>query len=359
MKIVKYIFKLYFPLLFGILGLFLAGIEILDLFLNIWQYIFNNVPVKTVLHILLLYLPKAVTYALPLSMLFATCYMLCQLSSQNELVAFFASGVSYFKLMLPLIVFALVMTQAYIVFEDKVVVPCYRTYTEMKNDYLHIEKESNNDNIVIRSENGTIIYKADLYENGQKKLHGVLILIRNDAGDINYIIKANNASWNEGEKRWVLSGPATYVLTENKELKRDLLPSEIEELLTESPDSFKNNKVDIETTTIKEAKEYLKYLKKTGLPAGEAKSVYYKKYSFSFVLLIVTLLAIGLTGRSNRNVIIISLVLSGTASVSFYVLQMVTMNLAKFGIVTAMAGAWFPVVVFLIISVILLRNSKT
>lgn len=359
MKLVKYIFKLYFPLLFGMLALFIIGIEIVDLFMNIWQYIFNNVPAKTVLKILLFYLPKAITFALPLSMLFATCYMLCNLSSQNELVAFFASGVSYFKLMLPLIVFATILSQAYIVFEDRVVVPCYKIYSELKDDNLHIEHDTNNSNIVIRSENGKVVYQADLYEDALLRLHGVLIIIRNDEGDVSSIIKANNATWNEEKKHWILSGPVSYELSAEKEMKKTVLNPELETLFTEPPESFKNNKVDIETSTIKESKEYINYLKRTGIPSGEARSIYYKKYSFSFVLLIVTLLAIGLSGRSKRNVMIISLALSVSASVLFYVLQMVTMLLAKFGFVTPMAGAWFPVVVFLIISVVLLRNSKT
>lgn len=359
MKLVSYIFKNYLPLLFGALALFIIGFEIVDLFMNIWKYIFNNVPVKTVLQILLYYLPKTLTFALPLAMLFATCYMLCILSSQNELVALFASGVSYFKAMLPLIIFAFVLTQLYIVFEDKVVVPCYKLYSELKDACLHIEHDSNNSNIVIRSNSGTVIYKADLYEDSVSRLHGVLIIIRNDDGGANSIIKANSAVWNEDENRWILSSAVKYVLSNDKELKKTFVTSEDEELLIEPPATFKNNKVDIETATIKESKEFINYLKRTGLPSGEALSVYYKKYSFSFVLLIVTLLAIGLSGRSKRNVIIISMMLSLASSVLFYVLQMVTMLLAKFGFVTPLAGAWFPVVVFLIISVVLLKNSKT
>lgn len=359
MKLVTYIFKNYFPLLFGALALFVIGFEIVDLFMNIWKYIFNNVPVKTVLQILIYYLPKTLTFALPLAMLFATCYMLCILSSQNELVALFASGVSYFKAMLPLIVFAFVLTQGYVIFEDKVVVPCYKLYSELKDACLHIEHDSNNSNIVIRSDNGKIIYKADLYEDAASRLHGVLIIIRNDDGGANSIIKANSALWNENENRWILSSSVKYVLSENKELKKTYVNSDDEKLFTEPPVTFKNNKIDIETATIKESKEFINYLKRTGLPSGEALSVYYKKFSFSFVLLIVTLLAIGLSGKSRRNVIIISMMLSLASSVLFYVLQMVTMLLAKFGFVTPVAGAWFPVVVFLIISVVLLRNSKT
>ena len=95
------------------------------------------------------------------------------------------------------------------------------------------------------------------------------------------------------------------------------------------------------------------------MPSGEAFSIYYKKFSFSYVILIVTILAIGLSGRTRKNIIIVSMILSLSASVLFYVFQMITMLLAKFSIVTPMVGAWFPVIVFMIISFILLRYSKT
>ncbi|MCR5612380.1 LptF/LptG family permease [Treponema sp.] len=359
MKLALYIFRLFFPLLLGALSLFILGFEIVDLFMNIWKYIFNNVPVNVVLKTLLLYLPKTITYALPLSMLFATCYMLCILSAQNELVALFASGVSYIRVMLPLIIFSFILSICYFVFEDKVVVPCYSQYQTLKNDALHIEQELNSTNIVIRSEDGLLIYKAEVYEDAVMRLHGVLIVIRTEDKKLEAIVKAPSAQWDKNQERWVLSSPSVYRLLANGELEYSRSLGNFAERFVEAPETFRNNKVDVETVTIKEAREYIGYLKRTGRPTGESLSVYYKKFSFSYVIMIVTILAIGLSGRSRRNVIIISMLLSLTASVLFYVLQMVTMLLAKFGFVTPAFGAWFPVIVFMIISGALLRYSRT
>lgn len=359
MKIAIYIFKIFFPLLFGALCLFVLGFEIVDLFMNIWKYLFNNVPVPVVLKILALYLPKTITYALPLSILFATCYMLCILSSQNELVALFASGISYFKAMLPLILFSAILSVGYFIFDDKVVVPCYKQYQELKDSSLNIEKDMNNTNVVIRSHGGKIIYKTDIYDDSTKRLQNLLLVIRNDDNSFNSIVKAASANWDSQSNTWKLVAPIYYGFDENGELKYKNIPDELLNLFDESPDTFKNNKVDVDTVTIKEAREYIKYLQKTGLASGEALSVYYRKFSFPYVILIVTFLAIGLSGRSRKNVIIISMMLSLSASVLFYVLQMVTMLLAKFGFVTPITGAWFPVIVFLIISLILMRYSKT
>lgn len=359
MKLVSYVLKLFMPLLFGMLFLFIFGFEIGDLFMNIWKYIFNNVPVKSILQVMLLYLPKTITYALPLSILFGICYMLCSLTSQNELVAFFASGVSYLKLVFPLIIFAVILTHAYIIFEDKVVVPTYKQYTQLKNELLHISQDENNNNITIRSENGALIYKADTYEASSKRLQGLLVIVRNENAVITDIIKAPYATWSDDRNIWVLSSPLVYSITDDGEMKCTYMRPHLEELFTESPDTFKNNKVDVETVTIKQAKEYLRYLDRTGLPSGKAYSVYYKKFSFPYVILIVTFLAVGLTGRSRRNVFIISMFLSLSASVVFYVLQMITMLLAENGYIVPAAGAWLPVIIFLIISVLLLKNTKT
>lgn len=358
MKISLYIFKIYFPLLIGALSLFLLGFEIVDLFMNIWKYIYNNVPVKDVLRILFLYMPKALTFSLPLSMLFATCYMICILSSQNEMIALFASGVSYFKAMLPLIIFALIVSQLYIVFEDKVVVPTYKEYQKLKNSALNIEKDYDQHNIVITSEEGNIIYKASSYNDNEKKLFSLLLVIRDEDKKLNSIIQSNYATWNGKINKWLLNEPLVYKYVDG-ELIQSEFTDEMQNLISESPDTFRNNEVDIETLSIKDSKKYLSYLKRTGLPSGEAFSIYYKKFSFSYVILIVTILAIGLSGRTRKNIIIVSMILSLFASVLFYVFQMITMLLAKFSIVTPMVGAWFPVIVFMIISFILLRYSKT
>ena len=100
-------------------------------------------------------------------------------------------------------------------------------------------------------------------------------------------------------------------------------------------------------------------MQQAGLPSAEAKSVYYKKFSFPLIVFIVVFLAIGLSGKTQKNVLIISLALSIGAVVLFYVTQMVTMLMAKFGTIPPLFGAWFPVILFTVISFVLLKYSRT
>jgi lipopolysaccharide export system permease protein len=129
--------------------------------------------------------------------------------------------------------------------------------------------------------------------------------------------------------------------------------------LTEPYETFQNNTVDVEGVNAANAKIYINHLKRAGLPYSEELSVYYKKFAFPFIVFIVVFLSIGLSGRSRKNVLLLSLTASISAAVLFYVTQMLTMLLAKFGYISPFAGAWFPVILFIFISIALLRTART
>ena len=86
---------------------------------------------------------------------------------------------------------------------------------------------------------------------------------------------------------------------------------------------------------------------------------YYKKYSFPFIVFLVVFVSIGLTGKTKKNVLLVSLASCIGASVLFYVMMMITMVLAKHGYISPFMGAWFPVFFFIVGSLVLLKYSRT
>jgi len=54
-----------------------------------------------------------------------------------------------------------------------------------------------------------------------------------------------------------------------------------------------------------------------------------------------------------------SLLSSLSAAVVFYVMEMISMMMAKLGYIPTLIGAWFPVVIFIIIGAMLLIWAKT
>ncbi len=357
MKLVFYMYKKFFMIFFGSLFFFVLVLCLTDLFMNLWEYISKDAPLKQVYTIILYYVPKSVWYSVPIAVLFSTAYMLSDLYAKNELLAIFASGISLFRFSAPLLIVALAMSFGLFFFEDNLVVPTYAKKVKMQEYVLHKEKSLNNDNIVVMSQRGRIVWKASSYNEDGMTLADIYILYRNADKSFDCIIYAPFALW--GETVWLLPDATLY--------KRDgeggfvaLSPDERHlSMLTEPPQTFRNNTINVETVNTREAREYIDHLERAGLPTGEARSLYYKKYSFPFVVFIVVFLAVGLSGKTRKNVLIISLALCISAAVLFYIIQMITMLMARFGTIPPLTGAWVPVFLFIAISCLLLKYAKT
>ena len=182
------------------------------------------------------------------------------------------------------------------------------------------------------------------------------IIIRNEDKSLNSIIRANSATWNED--RWVLSGGIQYTVGEDS-IVAGPLSSDVLARLNEPPETFQNNVISVETVNSATAKVYIEHLQKAGLPFAEPLSLYYKKFSFPFILFIVVFLSVGLSGKTRKNVMLMSLASCISAAVLFYVMQMITMLLAKFGAISPFMGAWFPVFMFVVIATVVLRYART
>jgi lipopolysaccharide export system permease protein len=358
MTLVKYLYKRFMPVFIGAVAFFSLVLVLVDLLMNLWKFIQNQVPASQVFMLMLYYVPKTIWYAVPLGILFASSFTLSNFYANNELTAIFASGVSLFKFTLPLLVFSLIMSLALFFFEDRLVVNTYARKTEIQGQLLKEEKSLNNDRIVVLAEGGNVIYKADLYDDAQKRLHNVYFVFRDKHEILQAVIHADSAKWDEDHKNWRLQNAVQYT-NRNNTIVMENVSSAYTERLVEPAETFRNNTISVEEVTVKVAKEYIEHLMRTGLPYNEAQSLYYKKFAFPFVVFIVVFLSVGLSGKTAKNVMLTSLAFSISAAVLFYVTQMVTMLLAKFGYISAFSGAWFPVILFTVISVVLLRYART
>jgi lipopolysaccharide export system permease protein len=125
------------------------------------------------------------------------------------------------------------------------------------------------------------------------------------------------------------------------------------------PDTFRRSAVKAEELPAMEEKLLIQDLKTAGLPFIEAQADFYHRFSFSTVSLIVMILSISMGGRFRKNILLMSLLASLSAAVVFYVMEMITMMMAKLGYIPTIIGAWFPVVIFIAIGLWLVKGAKT
>ena len=104
MKILqRYLLQLFFPVFVITILFFILLLQLGDLFLNLAQYLQNHVRFVTLLRVMYLYLPKCISFAMPLSVLFASSYTMGNMYAKNELTSIFASGMPLAVLVAPLV----------------------------------------------------------------------------------------------------------------------------------------------------------------------------------------------------------------------------------------------------------------
>lgn len=358
MKFTGYILKKLIP--FFLVALFFIALilNLVDLFMNISSYLENKSPVKDVLLIMYYYIPKTIWYASPIAFLFSVSYILSNLYAGNEMEALFASGISLYRFVTPILIFALLGSFGMFFLEDKLVVQTLEKKEALQKQLLGLQEAADNDDVVVISDASKIIYKAKYYSDETKILNSLYIIFRDDEKNLLAILFCKNARWDDNTQVWNLDSAVQYVPVENT-LEIVPVTEEFTSRLTESYETFQSKNVNVESITSKDAKKYITHLKKSGLPYYEEQSVYYKKFAFPLIFLISAFMAIGLTGKTKKNVLLISLALSICAVVLYYVFQMCTMVLAKTELIPPFMGAWLPDIVFIMLSVFLLKFSRT
>jgi lipopolysaccharide export system permease protein len=350
----RYLTKQFFPIFLVAISMFVLLLSLIDLFANIWRYLSYDVPLKEILRVSLYYIPKSISYALPISLLFAAAYTLGDLYARNELTSIFSSGISFWRFSIPLLVIGLFASVFAFYFDDAVVIPTLRIKNTLSRTYLHQQRTEDNSDIVIKTQNGNVIYWVDYYDHVEQVLNGVTIVEQNEKGEFVSGVRAPRASWN-GEY-WVFSSPVIY------EFEQDLLrvkPLEETGIYREHPDTFRRNAVEVEDLPFREAWLLVEDLKNAGLPFIRVLADYYHRFSFPTASLVVMVLSISMGGRFRKNILLMSLLASLSAAVVFYVMEMITMMMARLGYIPPIVGAWFPVGSFIIVGLVLLQSAKT
>ncbi|MDR1955669.1 MAG: LptF/LptG family permease [Treponema sp.] len=350
----RYLVKQFLPIFLVAISMFVLLLSLIDLFMNLWRYLNYEVPLKQILTVCGYYLPKSCSFALPISLLFAAAYTLGDLYGRNELTAIFASGIPFSRFTLPLLGIGLVVSLLSFHFEDKVVIPTFKIKNDLARTLLHQNRTENNSDIVIKAKNGRLIYAVDYYDAPAKVLNGLSIIEQAETGTFLSLVRAPQASWTG--THWALSNALIYAWEEGL-LRATSLPDT--DIYREHPDTFRRNSMQAEDLPAREAALMVEDLKAAGLPYIKAQADYYHRYSFASVSFVVMILSISMGGRFKKNILLMSLISSLGVAVVFYVMEMISMMMARLGYIPPLLGAWFPVGVFVIIGLLLLQSAKT
>jgi len=355
----RMILKMFAVVFLITLLFFILILELVDIFANIWHYMDNNVSWGNILLVVFYYLPKCISYSIPVSMLFAISFTMGSLYANNELIAVFNSGISLIRLVTPFLLLGLIVSVGIFFFEDQVVPNSVQAKRQLEEVLLKRQTATyNRSNFSFRNEETHTVFKVDFYDDARQTMKGILLIRKDDNRKFEMSIKATKAEWNG--HNWVLYNCQVYSWNKGGDLivEKDQPQYDAEDMQQE-PRTFRESGAEIAEMDMITAAKWIDDLKKAGLPYVKALTDFYNKFSYALRTLVVVVLASSLGGAFKKNILLMSLLSSLIASVLFFVFQMVSNALAQNGFLPPFAGAFIPFVVFLLLGAMLFRRART
>jgi lipopolysaccharide export system permease protein len=338
--------ELFKPFLFGV-GIFSAvGVSAGSLFTLLQQVTSTQIPLEIALKILLLQVPRFMSFALPMAILLATLLCLARLSSDRELTALRACGVSFPRLLAPILVFCLgVMGLMFGLNENLVPFTQYQSKLMMQQPALE-GKLNLQDKNVFYQEYGPDrevrrFFYAQSFDGQSMQALTILDLTQRNA---NQVISAERATWDPKESRWQFQNGKIYRVTADGSDQSVAAFKDQELYIPRDPLDLAAPQQDIEDMSIADARGYLAEQRQTGDAVKQRKAELHIQQQFA--LPVVTLLfgMIGSTlGTSMKRVsnstgvgICILIVLG------YYFFGFLMTSLGNLGILSPMVAAWLP-----------------
>jgi len=339
----RYIFKeLLEPFLFG-LGSFTAILSAsMILFDLVRAVILRGMPLMVALQLFIYKLPSIMVFIFPMAMLLAALLAFGRLSSNSEVVAFRASGISLHRLMYPVLFLGLLVSLTNLVFSEVVVPESNKAAKSLllETSTTHTPKMQKNV-FVPEVEQGRLkrIFYADNISGNT--MNDVIVQEFAD-GKLSQILAAKQAAWQINTNQWVFKDGIIYLLADTGEYKHLIRFNEQLVTIKYTPADFFIGDKNPDDMTIKELKEFISLKEKMGTEVTDLKIQLNIKTALPFASLVFALLGAPLGLSPRRASSSIGLGLSIIVIFFYYIATFISIAIGELKLFTPFLAAWMP-----------------
>ncbi|MGB9893860.1 MAG: LptF/LptG family permease, partial [Candidatus Saccharicenans sp.] len=303
-------------------------------------------------------LPEFILLAILVATLVSAALALGHLWRRNEILALITSGLSYYRVILSILLFALILVPLVFIFQDRVLSRSNFQAEEIWNliSDRPVRTFTYLNRYWMKAKDSPDLYHYDLLEPRQKLIRGFLLLIPEDESPgLKRLVFARLARIDgqglilqDGWER-TFSGASSRLVSFNL--------SELQ--LPEAENYFLKEWKEPETMNLTELKKYSQDLEKTGTPATRFRLAIEFRKAFSFSILILVLFALSAVSLTGARGFLLPLGLSLAGGFVYWQVIAIFRSLGMTGLMPIFLSVWGPQLMFFLVGVYFLLKGRT
>jgi LPS export ABC transporter permease LptG len=335
----------------------LTAIFLIFTLFGIWKFIVQNmVGVNVVIQYLFFLLPFMMVQLLPSSLLVATLLTFAIKAKRSEIVAWYASGASIYRLLLPGLIVAIMVAGLQWSIQEH-----WMPQSNIKQDAIRSRIRDNGSSMAASNNRQWFASKSGKIYNYEYEGNGVLKepIIYDFDNELVHLknIKFGQAGFWQDERTMILTNARSVNFEELKEKGRvngDLVLLNSETSAALKPLSDKPSQLSAQDLS-----DYI--VKKGGFDSDNASLVValYRKYASPFGSLVMALMGIPLAISFGRRSAITALCVAIGMGLAFLAISEALQQMGGYNKLPPVIAAWAPIIIFMALDVYLLSRTRT
>jgi LPS export ABC transporter permease LptG len=303
---------------------------------------------------------QILNYTVPISVLVSTLVTFGIFSKNNEITAFKSSGVSLYRIALPVIVFGILMSGLSYLMLDYVLPYSNRRTDELRNKIKNnkIVSVANNQQKLWFLGHGRYIINFLSYDRNLKQLSQVQVFeFHPTAFRLTRRVYADRARWDgQGwvfENGWIRSFPDSGGSTYTP------LAQPVRLYYSERPADFETEVKVPEQMTFSQLRAYIDTIRKSGYAAEELSVKLYQKTSWPFISLVMCLIALPFAFKIGKGGALYGVTIALVLGLFYWLIYAVFTKFGEVGNLPPMLSAWSANILFAIAALYMFLHVET
>lgn len=337
------------------IALLMTIIIVFDLSENIQRFMGKSIPVSEIIvGYYLNFIPYFINLFIPLFTFISVIWFTSKLSSNNEIISILDNGVSFYRFLVPYLAGAVIIMLISLVMANFIVPHTNANLNEFKYKYFGKQAISNT-NLHIKNSKNSYLYVERWDRSRNEGYYFTYEEFEDNC--IKMKIQSQSITYDENEGKWTLKNYTKRNIAGEQEIVTT--GKQMDTVFNVLPRNFNQDVFVSETMSYKELKNFIAEEKARGSNlVAHYQIERNKRVSNSLGIIIMTFLGLSVSSRKNQRGVGVHIFMGMGLAFTFIFLQQVSTVFSVSGGLSPVLGTWIPNIIFLGITILMLKFAQ-